>query len=127
MPSAPICKYCKLTLKWPAWTGKSQRPVEINGKQHDCPKFARGNGEDRKTWIKLKSTDFRECFLCGHFILTEEAHKKYPTVNYMSMNDHNKMWHPNGEKLDFVDFKAVSKEDKAKLRVQMKMCIDENL
>ena len=121
MANIPTCKYCNITLKWPAWTGTPQRPVEQSGKEHDCPKFAgkgKGKYQGKSNWVKydMKDEDFDFCKFCGRFCYKESLHIKYPALNYISLDMHINRYHPNGEIMDFIDYKILTKEDEEAMR-----------
>jgi hypothetical protein len=68
------CKYCNIQLKWKQPYKKGDRPVELSGKQHDCPKYVRKNKEVYGSFVPLnmewrpivaycgKCGDLCECF-----------------------------------------------------------------
>lgn len=125
----PKCKYCDLTLKWPPWTGKPQRPVEKSGNPHNCPKF-KGSGNSnystKTKWVKLTKEDYNKCELCPPelgWCLTPETKKKYEQLVCNTLDEHLKLWHPNKERLDAVDFMAITDENKQKIRELRKRTI----
>ncbi len=114
----PKCRKCNMTLKWPEWTGKPQRPVEPNGLPHDCPMFGGNDSYKGGKWVNLKKEDLEICVYCGNWFLTEKSHEKYPNVHYTSKADHIKVYHPNNELLDVVDFMIVDEVYKEELRIK---------
>lgn len=107
-----------MDLKWPKWTGKPQRPVETSGNQHDCPEFGNGGFGKNDKWVKIIKKDLEFCEYCDNWLLTKEAHEKYPLLNYTSREDHLRMFHPNGEILDWIDWRAIGDEQKDVFRLK---------
>lgn len=104
----PKCKHCDLVLKWLPWTGKPQRPVEQSGEDHNCPKFQGGGDYSKKEkWIKLKAEDFDFCELCGRSLMKPETFEKYSKLAGLTLEEHLKTFHPNGEILDDIDFMVI--------------------
>jgi hypothetical protein len=110
-----------MVLKWLPWTGTPQRPVEVSGKEHNCPTFkdkGKNNYSVKEKWVNIMAEDFEFCQFCANFTLTEKAHEKYPNVHYISKEEHIKLFHPNDKVLDFIDLKCITDEDKVNLRKQ---------
>lgn len=107
-------------MKWPAWTGKPQRPVELSGEAHDCPKFAGKGGkyQGKSNWAKydLTTKSFDFCEFCGRQPYTEETFEKYPDLFGLTLEEHIEQYHPNGEILDWIDFKALTPETEKSMR-----------
>lgn len=98
---------------------------DSNGKWHDCPKSTnKYTGKQSKgfeKWVKripLTDKDHLFCDMCDRFLLSPETHEKYPLYTFVSTEDHNDMFHPNGEILDNIDFIVISDEEKEKLRIK---------
>jgi hypothetical protein len=120
MSTCPACTK-DLGSNWvwsPTKKGKKWLKNTKSGEWHDCPKSTfkgKSNFQERK-WIKATAKDHEQCEFCGNWLYTREAHLEHPTWNYISMEDHVKMFHPNGEIMDEIDFKCVSDEEKEEFR-----------
>ena len=102
-----------MVLKWPPWTGKPQRPVEKSGQSHECQEFG-----TREKWVKLKTEDHDFCELCGRFPLKPEVFEKHPQLCGLTLTEHLKLWHPNGEILDDLDFRVMTDKDRDEFRIK---------
>lgn len=107
-----------MTLKWGPWTGKPSRPVEPSGSPHNCSSFSKGSEDygGRKKLVKCTKDMFNMCELCNRWLFTEETHIQHPQFHHVSMSKHMKMFHPNDEVLDDIDFKVMTDEQKNILR-----------
>lgn len=51
----------------------------------------------KTVWINLLKGDIKQCELCSGtnmgWLLTEEAHLKNPNFHYISIKEHNRMFH----------------------------------
>ena len=112
---------CKTELKWILPYKAGDRPVELNGQPHNCPNWGGGKKDfsKKQKLVKLTSDNYERCKYCGRLIITVKTHEIYPSIHYVSMDDHISMFHPNGEILDDIDFQALSDEEKDEKR---KMC-----
>lgn len=113
------CKYCDAPLKWKKPYTAGDRPVELSGKEHDCPKFkGKGGYAKNEKWIVLKADDYEFCNMCARFCYKESTFEKYPMIKYVSLEEHIKLYHPNDEILDDIDFMVASDEEKERIRVK---------
>lgn len=120
MAKCPICKLEQYGYNWVTTKNNKKWLQNSNGQWHDCP-ASTSKFKSNETFVKripLIDKDLMFCYLCDRFILTPEAHIKYPTLFYISMEEHLKTIHPNKEILDDIDFKAVSEEEKDKIRIK---------
>ena len=114
------CKYCDIPLKWKQPYTAGDRPTELNGKAHDCPKFTGKNTSGFAKFekrIQLVYNDFEFCDMCARYFLTEKTHIKYPSLHYISMGFHKEKYHSSGEVLDDIDFMVITDEQKEKMRI----------
>ena len=120
MAKCPVCKEFIDGYEWkPTKSGKKWL-FSASGKGHDCPKST-SKFKSNETYVKripLIDKNFIFCNLCGNWLLNAEAHEKYPKLHYISMEVHIKTSHPNGEILDDIDFKAVSNNEKERIRIK---------
>lgn len=66
-----------MILKWPQWTGKPSRPVEPDGKAHNCPKYSGGGDYKSKydvdIWTKYEpEPSFYFCGRCKTLCVTDK-------------------------------------------------------
>ena len=114
------CKYCDIPLKWKQPYTAGDRPTELNGNAHDCPKFIGKNTSGFAKFEKrtpLIDKDFELCDMCARYFLTEKAHIKYPSLHYISLEFHKEKYHPNSEVLDDIDLMFITDEQKEKMRI----------
>lgn len=115
------CKYCEADLKWLQPYKAGDRPVELSGNAHNCPKFS---GSETKNFSKFEKRiplidkDFDFCNMCARHFLTKASHIKYPSLYYTSLEYHKEKYHPNNEILDDIDFMVLSDEQKENIRVK---------
>jgi hypothetical protein len=107
------CKYCQIPLKWKQPYTAGDRPVELNDQPHNCPNFSgKKDYTSKKQWSKpLEPNDLEFCDMCDRWMVTEETHNRRPELHYISKEDHIKMFHPNGEILDDIDFMSPAVSD----------------
>lgn len=106
-----------MTLKWKPWTGKPSRPVELNGKDHNC---SDGDTSGNKKWIvHLKPSDYVFCDMCGKTFIGVEAYNNNKSLNYIPMENHIKTFHPNGEILDEIDDAVKNDKEKENMRIEL--------
>lgn len=110
MAFCPICKKEQIGFEWTKTKNNKNWLRKPNGEWHSC------GTKKPKGYVKLTKDDFDKCLLCDRFILSEETHKKHPQIYYISMEDHLRLWHPNGEELDDVDFMVLTDDEKAKMK-----------
>lgn len=96
----PSCKYCNIPLIWKKPYTKGDRPVEVGGLPHNCPKF---EGNSKQTFQKQNvfkepaKHGYKTCPYC------EGKNNVYFKKGTSEMEDHIKIFHPNGEVKD-ADF-----------------------
>ena len=119
MAKCPVCKEFIDGYEWKVTKSGKKWLFNASGEGHDCP--ANQNKLSNSKYVKrvpLTDKDHIFCHLCGNWLLSEEAHIKYPKLHYISTKEHIKSLHPNGEILDDIDFKCVSDDEKEKIRIK---------
>ena len=79
---------------WKVPYKKGDRPVESNGKPHNCPKFKGGGNKSVQKTIQYKiasKLDYERCPYC------KGTNGGYCRKNTTQMENHIKTFHPNGE------------------------------
>jgi hypothetical protein len=108
----PSCKFCNKPLLWKQPYKKGDRPVEKNGKPHNCPKYQpKGGDNDNKSYGKYKMATVNDIVRCPYC--------KGTNYGYCSKEDneleyHIKSHHPNQEILYDDDFMAINKDKEPK-------------
>ncbi len=113
------CVVCKKWYDGYEWTitktGKKWLYSIRDGKWHDCPLSKKTFDYGQKR-IEYTKNDYQFCNLCGRMVIKNEFLNKYPNINQITMEQHQKMFHPNGEILDDVDFMCLTEQQKQTYR-----------
>jgi len=117
----PVCKVEQIGYEWSATKTGKKWLKNAQDKWHDCPKSTK-TYESKPTYskyesyIKLTDKDFDFCELCAGFLHKQEVLKKYPTLHGYTLTEHLKMFHPNNEILDYIDFMVITDKEKEEVR-----------
>jgi hypothetical protein len=117
----PVCKVEQIGYEWTTTKTGKKWLKNAQGKWHDCPKSVK-RYESRPTYskheefVKLTASDFEFCELCSGFLHKEEVLKKHPKINGITLTEHLKLFHPNNEILDDIDFMVLTDEEKERVR-----------
>ena len=65
--------------------------------------------------------DYEFCELCGIHVYKKETLEKHKQLSGLNLTEHLKMFHPNNEILDDIDFMVISDEEKNKKRMEWKI------
>jgi len=115
MSKCPICKNNLNGFNWVKTKNGKNWLQNNEGQWHDCPKST-GKYESKQKWINITSDDLEFCELCGRFYYKIETFEKYPQLEKQTLEEHVKLWHPNGELLDDIDFMVLDNKQKDKIR-----------
>ena len=66
-------------------------------------------------------SDYEFCELCGIHVYKKETLEKHKQLGGTDLTEHLKIFHPNNEILDEIDFMVISDESKEKFRVDWGM------
>ena len=119
MARCPICKIEQYGYNW-VTTPKGKKWLKNKeGSWHNCPKTA--GKLNQKDFLKVTDKFFDFCELCSHLVYKESIKTQYPQLYGESLTEHLKIFHPNNEILDDIDFMVISDESKEKFRVDWGM------
>ena len=119
MARCPICKTEQYGYNW-VITPKGKKWLKnAEGSWHNCPNTT--SKSKQKDFLKVTDKFFDFCELCSHLVYKESIKLQYPQLNGESLTEHLKIFHPNNEILDDIDFMVISDEDKEKVRVDWGM------
>ena len=118
----PICKTEQYGYNWVSTPKGKKWLKNIEGKWHDCPKSTgKYQSKKQKDFVKVTYKFFDFCELCSHLLFKESIKLQYPQFSGETLTEHLKIFHPNNEILDEIDFMVISDEDKEKLRLNWGM------
>lgn len=121
MARCPVCKTEQYGYNWTATPKGKKWLKNKDGKWHDCPKSVK-KYDSKPTYskyennVKLTANDFDFCELCSRHLYKEEVLKKYPNIHGLTLTEHLKLFHPNNEILDDIDFMILTDEEKENKR-----------
>ena len=119
LAKCPICKIEQYGYNW-VTTPKGKKWLKnAEGSWHNCPKNA--GKSSQKDFLKVTDKFFDFCELCSHLVYKESIKLQYPQLYGESLTEHLKIFHPNNEILDDIDFMVISDESKEKVRVDWNM------
>ena len=119
----PICKTEQYGYNWTATPKGKKWLKNSEGKWHDCPKTTSKYQSKSSfvTTVKLVYNDYELCELCGIHVYKKETLEKHKQLGGTDLTEHLKIFHPNNEILDEIDFMVISDESKEKFRVNWGM------
>ena len=119
----PICKTEQYGYNWTATPKGKKWLKNAEGKWHDCPKTTSKYQSKSSfvTTVKLVYNDYEFCELCGVHVYKKETLEKHKQLGGTDLTEHLKIFHPNNEILDDIDFMVISDETKEKFRVDWGM------
>ena len=123
MARCPICKTEQYGYNWTATPKGKKWLKNKDGKWHDCPKTTNKYKPNPSfgSIVKLTFSDYEFCELCGIHFYKKETLEKHKQLGGMNLAEHLKIFHPNNEILDDIDFMVISDEEKNKKRIKWKM------
>lgn len=116
----PICKTEQYGYNWTVTPKGKKWLKNKDGKWHDCPANKRTKPQT-SSYLKLVFNDYKFCELCGIHVYKKETLEKHKQLSGLSLTEHLKVFHPNNEILDDIDFMVLSDEEKQKVRTVWKM------
>jgi len=117
----PICKTEQYGYNW-VTTPKGKKWLKnTEGKWHDCPKTTSKYQSKPTSNTRLIFSDYEFCELCGIHVYKKETLEKHKYLGGTDLTKHLKMFHPNNEILDDIDFMVVTDEEKENVRAVWKM------
>lgn len=119
----PICKTEQYGYNWTATPKGKKWLKNKDGKWHNCPKTT-SKYQSKPSFgsiVKLTFSDYEFCELCGIHVYKKETLEKHSQLGGLNLTQHLKMFHPNNEILDDIDFMVISNEEKNKKRIEWKM------
>lgn len=112
MAKCVVCKEFIVGFEWtPTKSGKKWL-ADKNGNWHDCPKSQSKFVRKSLFSTPLTAKDHEYCDMCDRWLITKECNERRPEIHYISREDHNEKFHPNGEILDDIDFIVPTMIDK---------------
>ena len=122
MARCPICKIEQHGYNW-VTTPKGKKWLRNkDDKWHDCPKTtSKYQSKPTSSTTRLVFNDYEFCELCGVLVYKKETLEKHKQLSGTDLTEHLKIFHPNNEILDDIDFMVISDEDKEKVRVDWDM------
>tara|TARA_R110001599_G_scaffold11343_1_gene54151 strand:+ start:203 stop:628 length:426 start_codon:yes stop_codon:yes gene_type:complete len=119
----PICKTEQHGYSWTATPKGKKWLKNVEGKWHDCPKTTSKYQSKSSfvTTVKLVYNDYDFCELCGVLVYKKETLEKHAQLSGFNLTEHTKVFHPNNEILDDIDFMVISDESKESIRVDWNM------
>jgi len=123
LAKCPICKIEQYGYNW-VTTPKGKKWLRNkDDKWHDCPKTT-SKYQSKSSFVataKLIYNDYDFCELCGVLVYKKETLDKHTQLSGFNLTEHLKVFHPNNEILDDIDFMVISDESKEKVRVDWNM------
>jgi len=114
----PICKTEQHGYNWTATPKGKKWLKNAQGTWHNCPKSTgKYQSKNQKNFVKVTDKFFDFCELCSHLLFKESIKLQYPQFYGETLTEHLKIFHPNNEILDEIDFMVISDEEKEKVRV----------
>ena len=121
LAKCPICKIEQYGYNW-VTTPKGKKWLKnTEGKWHDCPKTTSKYQSKPTSNTRLIFSDYEFCELCGIHVYKKETLEKHKYLGGTDLTKHLKMFHPNNEILDDIDFMVVTDEEKENVRAVWKM------
>ena len=118
----PVCKTEQYGYDWTATPKGKKWLKNKDGKWHDCPKTtSKYQSKTTSSITRLVFNDYEFCELCGIHVYKKETLEKHKQLGGMNLTEHLKVFHPNNEVLDNIDFMVVTAEEKEKVRTVWKM------
>ena len=118
----PICKTEQYGYNWTATPKGKKWLKNSEGRWHDCPKTtSKYQSKPTSSTTRLVFNDYEFCELCGVLVYKKETLEKHKQLSGTDLTEHLKIFHPNNEILDDIDFMVISDEDKEKVRVDWDM------
>jgi hypothetical protein len=116
----PICKTEQYGYNWTVTPKGKKWLKNKDGKWHDCPANKKTKSQT-SSYLKLVFNDYEFCELCGIHVYKKETLEKHKQLSGLNLTEHLKMFHPNNEILDDIDFMVISDEEKNKKRMEWKI------
>jgi hypothetical protein len=105
----PICKTEQHGYSWTATPKGKKWLKNVEGNWHDCP----------NTTSKYQS---KSSFVTTvKLVYKKETLEKHAQLSGFNLTEHTKVFHPNNEILDDIDFMVISDESKESIRVDWNM------
>lgn len=116
LAKCPVCKQEQYGYEWTTTKSGKKWLKNSEGTWHNCPANQKQEVKKGEPYTKLVTSDFEFCDMCDTFIFKKETLKKYPKLGGKNMEEHKKMFHPNDEILDDIDFMVITEKEREKIR-----------